>query len=75
MLFKFKNIQRRKSLVLFAYIIGCGAVALIQQNNPALTLATSMETFLIFLMFNTIENPDVKMIEQLNSAKDQAENK
>lgn len=73
MLFKFKNIKRRKSLVLFAYIIGCGAVAIIQQNNPALTLATSMETFLIFLMFNTIENPDVKMIEQLNSAKDQAE--
>ena len=72
MLLKFKNIKRRKSLVLFAYIIGCGAVALLQQNNPALTLATSMETFLIFLMFNTIENPDVKMIEQLNSAKDQA---
>ena len=73
MLFKFKNIKRRKSLVLFAYIIGCGTVALIQQNNPALTLATSMETFLIFLMFNTIENPDVKMIEQLNSAKDNAD--
>ena len=72
MLLKFKNIKRRKSFVLFAYIIGCGAVALIQQTNPALTLATSMETFLIFLMFNTIENPDVKMIEQLNSAKDQA---
>ncbi len=72
MLLKFKNIKRRKSFVLFAYIIGCGAVALIQQKNPALTLATSMETFLIFLMFNTIENPDVKMIEQLNSAKDQA---
>ena len=69
MLLKFKNI---KSLVLFAYIIGCGAVSLLQQNNPALTLATSMETFLIFLMFNTIENPDVKMIEQLNSAKEQA---
>ena len=73
MLFKFKNIKRRKSLVLFAYIIGCGTIALIQQNNPALTLATSMETFLIFLMFNTIENPDVKMIEQLNSAKDNAD--
>jgi len=73
MLFKFKNIKRRKSLVLFAYIIGCGTVVLIQQNNPALTLATSMETFLIFLMLNTIENPDVKMIEQLNSAKDNAD--
>ena len=26
-----------------------------------------------FLMYFTIENPDVKMIEQLNVAKDQAE--
>jgi len=73
MAFKFKNIKRKKTIVLFAYILGCGAVALIQQFNPALTLATSMETFLIFLMCNTIENPDVKMIEQLNLAKDQAD--
>ena len=73
MAFKFKNIKRKKTIVLFAYILGCGTVALIQQYNPALTLATSMETFLIFLMYNTIENPDVKMIEQLNLAKDQAD--
>ena len=73
MTFKFKNIKRKKTIVLFAYIIGCGAVALIQQYNPALTLATSMETFLIFLMCNTIENPDIKMIEQLNLAKEQAD--
>ena len=73
MIFKFKNIKRKKTLLLFAYIIGCGAVALIQQMNPALTLATSMETFLIFLMYNTIENPDVKMIHQLDVAKEQAD--
>ena len=73
MAFKFKNIKRKKTIVLFAYILGCGAVALIQQFNPALTLATSMETFLIFLMYNTIENPDIKMIEQLNVAKEQAD--
>ena len=73
MIFKFKNIKRKKTLLLFAYIIGCGTVALIQQMNPALTLATSMETFLIFLMYNTIENPDVKMIHQLDVAKEQAD--
>ena len=73
MIFNYKNIKKKKTIVLFAYIIGCGTIALIQQHNPALTLATSMETFLIFLMYNTIENPDIKMIEQLNLAKDQAD--
>ena len=32
-----------------------------------------METFVTFLMFFTIENPDVQLIEQLNIAKEQAE--
>ena len=34
---------------------------------------TSMETLVVSLMYFTIENPDLKMIEQLNIAKDQAE--
>lgn len=74
MIFKYKNIQSKKTFILLlTYIIGCGTVALIQQMNPALTLATSMETLIIFLMYHTIENPDVKMIEQLNLAKEQAD--
>ena len=73
MLARYKTIKKKKTITLFAYIIGCGITTAIQQTNPALTLATSMETFLIFLMYNTIENPDVKMVEQLNSAKDQAD--
>lgn len=73
MIAKYKNIKKKKTITLFAYIIGAGVTALIQQMNPALTLATSMETFLIFLMYNTIENPDVKMIEALQAARDQAD--
>ena len=74
MIFKYKNIKSKKTFILLlTYIIGCGTVALIQQMNPALTLATSMETLIIFLMYHTIENPDVKMIEQLNLAKEQAD--
>ena len=74
MIFKYKHIKSKKTLILLlTYIIGCGTVALIQQMNPALTLATSMETLIIFLMYHTIENPDVKMIEQLNLAKEQAD--
>ena len=74
MIFKYKNIKSKKTFILLlAYIVGCGAVSMIQQMNPALTLATSMETLIMFLMYHTIENPDVKMIEQLNIAKDQAD--
>ena len=74
MTFKYKNIKSKKTFfLLLTYIVGCGTVALIQQMNPALTLATSMETLIIFLMYHTIENPDIKMIEQLNLAKEQAD--
>lgn len=34
---------------------------------------TSMESFVTVLMFHTIENPDLKLINQLNLAKEQAE--
>lgn len=69
---KYKNVKKKKLIPLLAYIIGALLTTLIQKLNPALTLATSMETFLIFLMYNTIENPDVKMIQELEVAKDQA---
>ncbi len=73
LIIKFKNIARKRYVLIFSFFIGLSAVAIIQKLYPYLTLATSMETFIIFLMFNTIENPDVKMIEQLEIAKDQAE--
>lgn len=73
MTIKFKTIKRNKTITLFVYIFGGGITSLIQQINPALTLATSMETFIIFLMYHTIENPDMKLIAQLNEARDQAE--
>ena len=39
---------------------------LIQRTNPQLLLITSMETFVTALIYFTIENPDTRMIEQLN---------
>lgn len=66
----FKN---KKYIPLFAYVIGGGITAFVQNMNPALTLATSMETFIVFLMYFTIENPDMAMIEELNVAKDAAD--
>ena len=69
---KWKDSKRRKIIPLLAYIIGGIVLMFIQKINPALTLSTTMQTMFIFLMYHTIENPDIKMIEQLNSAKEQA---
>ena len=65
----FKEIKNKKYLPLFAFIIIGTVVMIIQKLNPGLLLMTSMETFVTFLMYFTIENPDIKMIEELTKAK------
>lgn len=69
----FKNIQRIKCLPIFAYMLLGVIVVFVQLFNPDILLMTSMETFVIFIMYHTIENPDVKMINQLELAKEQAD--
>jgi len=67
-----KNIRKKQNIPLVAYVVGSAILAFVQQRNPGFTIATSIETFVIFLMYNTIENPDVKMIQELEVARDQA---
>ena len=73
MLLNFKNIRNKKYLPIFAYMAISRAVVLIQSIHPELLLMTAMETFVTFLMYFTIENPDIKMMNQLELAKDTAE--
>ena len=73
MLKNIKNIKNKKYFPLFIFILGTFIVMLIQKTYPELTLMTSMETFVVFAMYFTIENPDIKMIRTLNLAKDTAE--
>ena len=48
-------------------------VGIVQKLYPELLLMTGVDTVVTFLMYFTIENPDMKMINQLEIAKDQAE--
>ena len=47
--------------------------AIIQKIYPGLLLTNSVFGLVIFLMYNTIENPDLKLIAKLKLAKDTAE--
>ena len=68
-----KKIFNKKYYPIFLFI-GLGiAVMLIQYHYPELTLMISMQTIVTVLMYHTIENPDLKMIEDLNVAREQAE--
>lgn len=68
-----KYIQGKKLTPLVVFLILTVATSLIQKANPHVTVTTIMEFLIVFIMYNTIENPDMKMIGELNIAKEQAE--
>lgn len=73
-LFKnFKKVKDTKFIPVFAFLLVGGVAMLIQFFYPQILLLTYIETFICTIMYFTIENPDLKMLNQLELAKDQAE--
>ena len=72
LLLNIKKIKAIKALPLIVYLVLFPVVILIQVLYPNVLLVTATESFVTFLMYFTIENPDMKMINELNIAKDQA---
>lgn len=74
LLFKnIKNLKIKKYWPLFIILIVFSIVVVIQKTIPDVLLINPALVFITFLMYFTIENPDIKMIEQLNIARDTAE--
>ena len=67
------QLRKKQYLPVFIFLVLGVFVVIIQKMHPELLLLTALETFVTVLMYFTIENPDVKMIEQLNIAKSEAE--
>ena len=64
-----KIINFKKFIPLFCYIIFIGIIAIIQKFYPQATLITTMEFVIIFIMYHTIENPDMKLLDEVHKAK------
>ena len=73
MIKNFKNIKNKKYLPMFAYMTIGIVVIIIQGSNPSILLMTSMESFIVFLMYFTIENPDLQMLKEFHKARELAE--
>jgi signal transduction histidine kinase len=63
----------KKYFPLYAFMLLFLVITVIQNIYPELTLLLFGNSIVTAIMYFTMENPDVKMIEQLEVAKDQAE--
>lgn len=71
-----KNINKnllKKYLPLLVYILVGSIATFIQFLNPSLLLMIFTHSIIIYLMYFTIENPDIQMLEQVSLAKEAAE--
>ena len=73
LLFNIKKVTSKKLIPLYT-MLAFGIMAMIfQSTNPQYFLLTSVLIYTTIIMYFTIENPDLKMISELNMAKEHAE--
>ena len=73
LIFNYKKLVAKKCTPILMFIVFIGMTAIIQYIWPSMILANTFFSLITFVMYHTIENPDVKLINQLELAKDQAE--
>lgn len=64
-----KTINFQKILPFLMFTIFNIIIVFIQRINPTITLTTCMESIVVFIMYFTIENPDLKIIEELTKVQ------
>lgn len=69
----FKEIKDKKYYPVIFITIFLLIASAIQMAKPEILLITVIGTLTTYIMYFTIENPDLKLINELNIAKDQAD--
>ncbi len=67
-----QDFKKEKLIPLFMFVISLILIGITQEMTPSLSIITFALVFNILLMFFTIENPDIRLIEEINIAKNQA---
>ena len=74
LIWNIESIKDKRFFPILIFLIVGGIASYIQYMYPGLLLATPIHAFITFLMYFTIENPDVKMIEEYHKAKEISDN-
>ena len=71
---KYRNKSDKKKLIpILLFVIFGLFAAMLQMSHPELVITTVAESLICFIMYFTIENPDVKMIQELQVAREHAD--
>ena len=70
----YKIVKSKKCIPVILFIFLACIAVIIQKLNPGLLLITAVETFITVIMFFTIENPDMKLLEELHKSKEISDN-
>ena len=68
-----KNLNNRKYIPLWTLFLLATLIFVIRIFDPSIIIIPFALSFINLVMYFTIENPDMKMIQQLNESKDIAE--
>ena len=60
-----KDMRNKKFIPLYLLIVVFGLIVMVQKLIPELLIINAAFVFITFVMYFTIENPDVKMIDEL----------
>ena len=69
----YKTIRIKKIMPVIVLVIIALIVMAIRAMDPSILVISTMMNFVTNIMYFTIENPDVKMIDELNIAREQAD--
>lgn len=73
LLINIKKILTKKYIPFYVFILMAILVMIMRNINPGLVIITAALAYVNLIMYFTIENPDLKMIAEINIAKEQAE--
>ena len=68
----YKKIKNKKNLPFLFFLIFIIIAMLLRVYNPTLIVIPAIIVYINMIMYFTIENPDVKLIEEINIAKEAA---
>lgn len=71
----YKHLKNKKYIPLYLLILFGSIILIVQIINPALNyIINPALIFIAFIMYHTIENPDIKTIEEIHRAKEISDN-
>lgn len=69
----YKTLKKKKYLPVFVFIVCVIITLIVRSINPSLLLINATISLVTVLMYHTIENPDLRMLREMELAKDEAE--